>query len=173
MLKPICTIIKNNDGVVWIDSGSVGKGVADRLVELFESTIVPVSFGERPRNDEANKATGMVYDNLRSQLYFWSREDVSESAQLMRSGYEQTISVELNHELEQEVENTFYIPGDGKLKIEPKAHIKERIGRSPDDFDAFVLCNAARREYIARPVYVSGSSINKNNNRRVRLTSDY
>lgn len=124
-------------GRAWIDEGSVGKGVVDALRRQFSSrSVVGVMFGaaaEEERQPDGTKQR--VHDLKRDQLYFWLREDVMQG----------DIALERNDELVEELENTYYLPTDRYLKIEPKDEIKRRIARSPDTADAVALCNAARR----------------------------
>lgn len=156
-LAPYCQEIANNGGEVWIDSGSVGKGPADQLSAMFGNrVIIQTSFGESPK-PESNTTLAMPYADKRAQLYFWSREDVTNAANIARLEELPPLVITSNDEIEEELENTYYLPVDGKLRIEPKQNIKERIGRSPDDADAFVLCNAARRSVKARPVFIPSS----------------
>lgn len=166
-LAPIVAQIKANDGEVWIDAASVGKGVADQLIKRFgDITVKPVTFGESPQPEEAT-TTAMPYENRRAQMYFWAREDVMASAAVSRAGMRPSITWQYSEHLEEELQNTFFLPVDGKLRIEPKDSIKERIGRSPDDADAFVLCNAARRAYKTRPVHIAP----RNRERKQRRSS--
>lgn len=173
-LRGICAEVSNNGGEVWIDAGSVGKGVADKLAHEFgDRVIVPVSFGESPR-EEAEVTTQMPYADKRAQLYFWAREDLAAAAALSREGHMPNVTLEYNDELDEEIENTYFIPVDGKLRIEPKDRIKERIGRSPDDADAFVLCNAARRSVKNRPIsFATRRDRNGRRERSTGITSGY
>jgi hypothetical protein len=156
IFEPICDAIANAGGEVWIDAGGVGKGVADALMARFgDRVIIPVTFSESPRHEEAPTAK-LPYENLRAQLYFWMRESVQAAAQTALQGERPELTIDRNEELFEEFENTFFLPRDGKLAIEPKDSIKSRIGRSPDDADGSVLCNAAYKSYRGRPVMPSG-----------------
>lgn len=173
-LRGVCAEVATNGGEVWIDAGSVGKGVADRLMSEFgHFVIIPVSFGESPKEEPLNESIKMPYQDKRAQLYFWAREDVTQAAAIARTGYQPALTIEHNEQLAEELENTFYIPADGKLRIEPKDKIKERIGRSPDDADAFVLCNAARRTVQSRPVAFSTRGDSNKRERGSRITQGY
>lgn len=171
LLRPICDEVRNSNGEVWIDASSVGKGVADKLLSEFgPDTIVPVSFGQSPLEEESKQQ--MPYENLRAQLYFWSREDISHAAGQSCNGDVPDITMDYCEQLIEEFENTFYLPKDGKLRIEPKENVKERIGRSPDDADAWVLCNAARRAVKNRPVYL-GRGTRERKSRSSIITAGY
>lgn len=139
-LLPHCLRVQSNGGKIAIDAGAVGKGVADRLASLLEwGHLMPVNFGESAVVEDQSDAG--AFENRRAQLYWWARIDAEESA--ASGGSFRILDDDM---LTEELANTYYVPQDGKLKLEAKKLIKERIGRSPDDADAFVLCNAARRE---------------------------
>lgn len=176
-LSEICQIVKNNDGEVWIDNGSVGKGVADNLTHLFGSEVIKaVSFGESPVPENVNVLepgqNKSPYQDRRAQMYFWAREDVMASSVIAQNDMP-PLTIEHNDELIEEFENTYFIPVDGKLRIEPKDLIKSRIGRSPDDADSFVLCNAARRSVKNRPVYVGTGNRSDRRTKSSGITSGY
>lgn len=171
LLRPICSDVHNNNGEVWIDAASVGKGAADKLLAEFgPDTIKPVTFSESPIDEETTQQ--MPYENLRAQLYFWAREAIMHAAGQSINGDMPDVTMEYSEQLVEEFENTFYLPKDGKLRIEPKDNVKERIGRSPDDADAFVLCNAARRSVKNRPIYV-GSASRERKSRSSNITAGY
>jgi hypothetical protein len=170
--EPICDMVANAGGEVWIDAAGVGKGVADALMARFgDRVIVPVTFSESPRPEEVSTSK-IPYKNLRAQLYFWMREAVQASAQTALEGERPSLTIERNDELFEEFENTFYLPRDGKLAIEPKVDINSRLGRSPDDADGAVLCNAALRSYRNRPVMPSGQR-RERPSRVSRITNGY
>jgi phage terminase large subunit len=134
-LQPICRLVANNGGKTFVDNGSVGKGVADALIAGSPwGTVEGVNFGEAAV-EEGDTQGGVGYENRRAQMYWWARNEVKAA----------TVRVEENEILKEELANTYFLPADGKFKLEPKKNIRERLGRSPDDSDAFVLCIAARR----------------------------
>lgn len=125
-LAPLVERIALLEGRVAIDRGAIGQGVSDRLANLFPGTMIPVNFGESA-SDKAR------YYNRRAEMYWTARN-------LIQTG---KVKVELTDELVEEIESTFYLPENNAIKIEPKENIKDRLGRSPDDLDAFVLlCSA-------------------------------
>lgn len=135
LLRPFCEAVKARGGSVFIDTSGVGKGVVDRLMELYSaSTVTGVNFGESPV-PELRKKTTKVFQNRRAQLFWWAREDA----------VEKRYRLHLDYDLIEELENTWYEEDSVKIKIVPKDEIKRRIGRSPDSADALVLANAARR----------------------------
>jgi len=145
LLLPFCRRVKANNGVVNIDAGAMGKGVADRLAEVLGPvTIQPVWFESQPLPERGKKVT-MKYLNRRAQMYFWLREDVALAADNPDNA---TLRLTEDEDTFEELENTFWEEDSDKVKIEPKDNIKERLGRSPDKADALVLCNSARRKII-------------------------
>lgn len=160
-LLPICQRVQQNDGLVYIDVEGVGNGVSFRLAEQLDyGRVVPVTFGSAPVDEELQEHQPK-YENRRAQLYFWGREDIIASARLIGAGATPTVRTEGHEDLQEEMENIFYIPHEGKLKLEPKNSIKQRLGRSPDDADAWVLCNAARRSVSVRHVALPSRSANR------------
>lgn len=136
LLDPVCERVNAVGGDVYIDAGSVGKGVCDRLTELYGATIVAVTFSESPEPEAGDSHKS--YENRRAQLYSWARTDAKDG-----------LSVEMPDLLAEDLDNTYYLPKDGKIQLEAKANIKARLGRSPDHADAFVLCNAGRRRRVS------------------------
>ena len=155
-LSKLVAPVVASKGKVWIDQGSVGKGVSDALRREFGSrSIVGVMFGEAAEEERQPDGSKQRVHNLkRDQLYFWLRNDVMQ----------EDVEIERSDELTEELENTYYLPTDRYLKIEPKDEIKRRIARSPDSADAVVLCNAARRKR-------SGAQQLPNTRRKTRKTS--
>lgn len=146
-LKLTCERVKAKGGLVYIDEGSVGKGVVDILARDLGPCIIGVMFGASAEEERQPDGTMQrVHDLKRDQLYFWLREDASVSSELVTMGEAPLVRIEASEDLQEELENTFYRPTDRYMKLEPKDEIKRRIGRSPDDADAAVLCNAARRK---------------------------
>lgn len=146
-LRPICAKIKQHGGQVWIDEGSVGKGVVDQLRRDFGSVIRGVMFGASAEPErQPNGKVERVHDLMRDQLYFWLRQDAAEAHAGLAAGAGPSLRIEESSALQEELESTFFVPGDRWMKIEPKSEIKSRIGRSPDEADGLVLCNAARRQ---------------------------
>jgi class 3 adenylate cyclase len=171
VFAPYCAEVARNNGEVWIDASSVGKGLADRLTQTFGDHVIrAVGFGDGPMREDHEER--VPYANLRAQLYFWARNDVTAAATIASAGERPQLTIESNEQLVEEFENTYYMPKDGKLIIEPKDNIKERIGRSPDDADGFVLCNAARRSVASRPPALPVDRTNRRS-RHSLITSGY
>lgn len=170
-LTPVCEQVKGNGGQVWIDEGSVGKGVVDALARAIGPTIVGVMFGASA--DEERQPDGtmrQVHHLKRDQLYFWLREDAAVSAELLTMGEPPLLRLERSESLQEELENTYYLPTDRYMKLEPKDEIRRRIGRSPDEADAAVLCNAARRRRMRSAPTIPTTRTTR---RRSSLTEGY
>jgi hypothetical protein len=175
LLDPVCRQVQRAGGRVCIDAGSIGKGVADRLREIFGGTIMPVLFGSRP---EPEPVVGKVvqFENRRAQLYWWTRLDVMQASAEIQSDSSPIIRIQVTDNLAEEADNTFYLPdtGSSKIRIEPKELIKERILRSPDDFDTLVLANAARRAVqLSNFVFPSRSRDASQRRRKPSITDGY
>jgi phage terminase large subunit len=104
------------------DTGGFGAGWIDGLKRLGR-TPIGVGFAAKP-NDAR-------YFNKRAEMAF-------ECVQWIRRGGALPESVNLLAALTQ---TTYTFQGD-KLLLEPKADLKERIGFSPDEFDALILTHS-------------------------------
>jgi hypothetical protein len=114
---------------VFIDAGAMGAGVIDRLRQLgYQST--EINFGAAAMDTER-------YANIRAEMYFKCRD-------WLQGGGVLTQNADLKAELAS-VEYKF--TSNGRILLEPKEKVKERIGKSPDLADALVLT-------FAMPVYV-------------------
>ena len=102
------------------DTGGFGSGWIDNLRQLGRS-ILGVHFATRAH--DPNK-----YANKRAEMYF-------DSVEWIRRGGALPDSAELLNALTQ---TTYTFQGD-KLILEPKDMVKQKIGHSPDEADAFVL----------------------------------
>lgn len=128
-----------------IDSIGIGKGAADRLEQmrrqgLHRCRIVLVNVGQAAL-DPAH------YVKLRDQVW-WEvgRELIEDGAVDLTEIDEETISQLVAPRL---------MPPDAanRIKVEPKAETKKRIGRSPDNADAYLLAylhmpEPAREGYV-------------------------
>jgi hypothetical protein len=101
------------------DTGGFGAGWIDGLRRLGRSPI-GVGFAAKPGDSKSfNKRAEMAFECVQ-----WIRRGgaLPESANLLTAL----------------TQTTYTFQGD-KLLLEPKADLKERIGFSPDEFDAFIL----------------------------------
>ena len=116
---------------VFIDAGSMGAGVIDRLRQL-QYQVSEVNFGEAALSTDR-------YANIRAEMYFKCRDWLTSGGALPK-----------NTELKTELSTVEYkFNPSGRIILEPKEKLKERTGKSPDLADALVLT-------FARPVYMQG-----------------
>jgi hypothetical protein len=107
---------------VFIDAGA-GAGVIDRLRQLgYGQKVIEVPFGGRPT------AAGL-YKNKRAEMWAAARDWLKAGGALPKTdGLTQDLSG-ANYDYDEA----------GKLRLESKDRIKERLGRSPDLADALAL----------------------------------
>jgi len=126
--------------VIAVDSTGLGAGVADRLAEMGANVL---EFESSRAATEPEK-----YHNLRAEI--WDR------AALMLSAGD--VSLQTTDEvLLSQLLSPQYLYRNGRLLIESKDEIKERLGRSPDRADAYVMGLAAL-EFLARKRYHIGQT---------------
>lgn len=127
---------------VSIDTIGEGAGVYSRLVEvceesegrLDEDTIISCKYSEAAKNDSGDELTDITgqykFANMRAYLFWavrdWLNPDNGANAMLPPEG----------SLLEEATEIKWSFLSNGKIIIEPKEDIKERLGHSPDEFDA-------------------------------------
>ena len=132
-----------NADAVFIDVGGLGAGVVDRIRQLGYQNISDINFGNQALNPER-------YVNIRAEMYFKARD-------FLQGGGSLPDVPALKQELT--VTEYSYNPS-GKIQLCKKEDIKEKLGRSPDLADGFVLT-------FARPVapkfnrYSAGWGANK------------
>jgi len=106
-----------------VDVNGLGAGVFDRLREL-KYPCIPFNGGERAYNPTK-------YKNRRSEAYWEAREMFEEGLIDIEEGDE---------DLQAELMETHFKPNStGQIQIESKDDITQRLGRSPDRADAFVM----------------------------------
>lgn len=128
---------ESNPARVFLDLGNNGAGVYDILIDRGYGKVVRgVNFGARAINDDR-------YANKRAEMW-------DSANQWLKS--ELPVQLVNNDELLDDLcsVNKQY-DSKGRLQLEPKEKVKERIGRSPDKADAFVLT-------FAEPVYDDGQT---------------
>lgn len=106
---------------VFIDAGAMGAGVIDRLRQLGYSPT-EVNFGASAMDDAR-------YANIRAEMYFKCRD-------WLKAGGTIPSDAALKAELSAA---EYRFTGNGRILLEGKDKIKERMGRSPDLADALVL----------------------------------
>ena len=117
---------------VFIDVGAMGAGVIDR-VRMLHYSVTEVNFAGSPQDTDR-------YANLRAEMYFKLKAWLEGGGALPN---EPTLKSELSV-----VEYSF--ARNGKILLEPKEKIKEKIGKSPDYADSLALT-------FAMPVYAGVS----------------
>ncbi len=126
-------LIDWNANAVFIDdTGGWGASWIDQLQRMGHA---PVAVGF------ATRASDPRYDNKRTEMYFEAVEWIK------RGGALPANCPELIAVLSQ---TTYSFRGD-RLLLEPKEQVKQRLGGSPDDADAFALTFA--QPVAERPVY--------------------
>lgn len=106
---------------VFVDVGAMGAGVVDRVRQLHY-TVTEVNFGGSPQDTDR-------YANLRAEMYFKLRAWIEAGGAIPN---EPTLKSELSV-----VEYQF--ARNGKIILEPKEKVKEKIGKSPDYADSLAL----------------------------------
>ena len=114
-------------GVIVVDRLGVG-GVASALREVRGDAawdIIAYAGSEKPTQADS------PYLNQRAEAYFYAQEQL-QLGKVRAPKDDRTV---------EELCETRYFPAGhrGKIQIEPKVDIKERLGRSPDRADAWVL----------------------------------
>lgn len=116
---------------VKIDTIGIGKGAGDRLEQLrrqgrHRAHIIPVNVGERALDPTQ-------YVKLRDQLWWEVGRTLIEDGAVDLS--------ELDEETISQLTAPRILPPDAanRIKVEPKNETRKRIGRSPDDADAWLL----------------------------------
>lgn len=117
-------IHQRNPQAVFIDAGG-GAGVIDRLRQLGQD-VTEVPFGGRAGRGER-------YVNRRIEMWDAMREWLEHGGALPAS---EALKAELTTP-------TYSFDAAGRMKLEPKDDIKERLLRSPDQADALCLSFAA------------------------------
>ncbi len=132
---------------VFIDVIGIGSGVYDRLAELQreEKPTVPkhvrlyaVNVGEKAKNEEK-------FVNLRSETWWAARESLNPKG-------EAPFALPQNEELMAELAAPKYtVESGGRIKVESKEDMKDRLGRSPDLADAYCLAVFKRFQNSSKP----------------------
>jgi hypothetical protein len=122
---------------VFIDASPASYGVIDRLTSLGHH-VIPVDFG--------GKADAPKYNNKRTEMWHRMAEWMETGAIPPRADLKADLCAPLYD----------YGTGDGKMRLEPKDKIKERLGVSPDLGDAlaltFAFAVAPRDSHARRPM---------------------
>jgi hypothetical protein len=114
------------------DTGGFGASWIDNL-RLLGHDPIGIAF--------SGKASDPRYDNKRTEMYFAAVDWIRRGGALPPGAASQELIAALTR-------TTYSFRGD-RLLLEPKDRVKERLGYSPDDADAFALT-------FAQPVTASG-----------------
>lgn len=130
-------LVRSKAPKLGVDDAGLGGGVTDRLHEL-EIEVVPVNAGEGARDHKE-------FTNRRAEMYWMLRE-------LLKDG---EIALPRHPQLAADLTNIKYLfDSKGRIKIEPKDDMRERLGRSPDYGDALAIACWAWKD---RPVKMEWS----------------
>lgn len=121
-------IMEHRPHAVFIDAGQ-GQGVIDRLRHLGHE-VIEVPFGGRALQEAR-------FLNRRSEMWYGLREWLKAGGCLSHEGAD---SARLKSELSTPL---YWYDAAGKIVLEPKDKIRERLGASPDIADALALTFAA------------------------------
>jgi len=108
--------------LIGVDVIGLGAGVADRLREMGDN-VLDVNSAEKAEEEEK-------YYNLRAEMWWnigrrFAEKDIKLTWQ--------------DKDLARELSSFSYLIRNGKILIESKEKIKERLGRSPDRADAYII----------------------------------
>jgi hypothetical protein len=134
-----------NAGSVKVDTTGIGWAVAGRLRQraqtqgdpIFGMKVIPANFGSAPDDKDH-------FVNLRDELYWQIGRGLTMDQTWdlsILTGPGQQHLLPMGEEIMSELTAVQWAPATGgKIKIEPKDNIIRRIGHSPDDADALLLC---------------------------------
>lgn len=108
--------------------GAAVTALRSRLPKL---PVVPVNFGVKSNYKDKTGRLGMA--NLRAEAYWRLQEALDPD----KGG---KLALPDDADLITEICAVHWQPRSGKVQLEPKDDIKERIGRSPDKADAVAMC---------------------------------
>jgi len=111
--------------LIAVDGIGIGVGIVDKLNEL-ESPVLSVISSQRPTND----VMATKYTNLRTQIWFQGAEKIMDGK--VQVPDEDTLCGDLSS-----LKYTFV--SNGRMKAESKENVKQRLDRSPDEGDAFMM----------------------------------
>jgi phage terminase large subunit len=120
---PLKNVIYDADGLQTFTRNSANSGVLSGATQ-FNNNAVPVKVNGKKEN----------YKNLKAQCYFMLADMCKDNLLFVQ---EKNYRTQIIQELEQI--NRLPFSDDGKLALEKKDAIRERIGRSPDFADAIMM----------------------------------
>lgn len=120
---PLKNVIYDADGLQTFTRNSANSGVLSGATQ-FNNNAVPIKINGKKEN----------YKNLKAQCYFMLADICKDNLLFIQ---EKNYRTQIIQELEQI--NRLPFSDDGKLSLEKKDAIRERIGRSPDFADAIMM----------------------------------
>lgn len=128
--KYVTDALGDENAIIGLDVIGIGSSVYDQLKVLDGIRCRPVNVGAASK--EKDKSQRYSFFNLRSQIIWKFREALDPN-----SGQE--IALPPDTQLRNDLRMARYTIVSGKIKVELKQDIKDRIGRSPDRGDAVLL----------------------------------
>lgn len=107
---------------VAVDTIGIGKGIADRLMELNKN-VISINSSEKALEEER-------FANRRAEMWWYAMEQIQN----------REVEPITDEELIRQLTTLRYNPpkSNGKISLELKHETKKRLGRSPDRADAFI-----------------------------------
>jgi hypothetical protein len=137
------------------DATGGGGLFGDMLVQFIDRQILPVNFGgkasERRVSASIREPAHTRYSNRMSELWMAGVE-------FLRGRQLACLPPTLMAELSQ---RTYTTGARGIITVEPKAEVKKKLGRSPDESDAFVILLEVCRERLKFQSVERGTGILK------------
>lgn len=128
--KYVTDAMGNENAVIGLDVIGIGSSVYDQLKVLPGIDCLPINVGAGTTNKD--KSQRYSFFNLRSEIMWRFREALDPA-----SGQE--IALPPDSQLRNDLRMARFTIVTGKIKVELKQNIKDRIGRSPDRGDAVLL----------------------------------
>lgn len=122
-------LIMEEDSRAYIDTIGEGAGVYSRLQELGYSNAISCKFSESA-NGLADKTGQYQFENMRAYLYWKMREWLDP-----KNGYKPALPPD-DELMEELTAVKWKFQSNGKVIMEPKEKIKEKLRRSPDKMDS-------------------------------------
>lgn len=116
---------ETNANHITCEADGLGGPICDFINKLkpYGVTLQSVNMSGKPEDEEQ-------FFNLRAEMYWYARIQAEEGK----------VSIPDDEYLKQELSETrYFYNAKGKIQLEKKEDIKERIGRSPDRADAWVM----------------------------------
>ncbi len=129
----VSKVLGESNPVLTVDVEGIGSSVFDSLRPMYKK-VYPFNAAEKSEYRDHSRKYKMI--NKRAELY-WRMRDVLDP--LGNS----TICLPPGTELLADLCSARYEPTTAGLKVEAKAEIRERIGRSPDVGEAVMMANFA------------------------------